>query len=329
MTVLITGASGFIGSFLSRLCLNKGENVIGVYWKSDDYANLEDIQNKNLIDDIETKMKLVYCNVADFYAVRRLIEEFKPDKIFHLAAEASPTYSLQYPQETIQTNVIGTINIFESIRDLKINPIVVVAGSSAEYGIVEEKDLPTKETHQLKPLHPYGVSKVAQDLLSYQYFKNYGIKTVVCRIFNTTGPGKTKDACSAYAKRIIEVKLGVRNKILCGNLENYRDVTDGRDMAAAIWLAGDSGEWGESYNLCSGKLHKIGDIVKRMMELSGVKADLIQDKTLLRPADERVIAGDNLKFVSKTGWKPVIPMDQTLNDMLKWWEERMRVNLKV
>ena len=314
MKVLITGAAEFIGGHLIKECLNRGEEAIGTFWKND---------TDELVSDVKDKIQMVQCDVRDFEAVKKVVEETRPEKIFHLAAQSFPTVSIEKPQETIEINVNGTVNVFEAVRALKINPVVVVACSSAEYGIVEEKDQPTKETQPLKPLHPYGVSKVAQDFLAYQYFKNFGIKSVRCRIFNTTGPGKTGDVCADFSKRIVEVEKGLRKNISVGNLEAWRDFTDGRDMAAALWLASEKAEWGEVYNLCSGKIYKVGDLLEKMKNLSKRKIEIISDKSLFRPTDEKTIAGDNSKFISKTGWKPQVPIDKTLEDMIMRWREKL------
>jgi len=314
MKVLITGAAGFIGSYLIKECLSRGEEVVGTFWKND---------TEELVSDVKGKIQMVPCDVRDFSNVKNIIEGARPEKIFHLAAQSFPTISLEKPQETIEINVNGTVNIFEAVRDLKINPAVVVACSSAEYGIVEEKDQPTKENQPLKPLHPYGVSKVAQDFLAYQYFKNFGIKAVRCRIFNTTGPGKTGDVCADFSKRIVEVEKGLRKNISVGNLEAWRDFTDGRDMAAALWLSSEKVEWGEAYNLCSGKIHKVGDLLEKMISMSGKNIEVISDKALLRPTDEKIILGDNSKFVSKTGWHPNILIEKTLEDMLEWHRKKL------
>src|SRR3974390_2605998 len=179
MRVFITGAAGFIAPFLAKQCIAGGCDVFGV--------DHREAQN----DWPDARFQV--CDVRDAARLSNFIAEYKPERIFHLAAQSYPTVSMVRPQETFESNVGGTINLYEALRALKLMPTVVVACSSAEYGLVATKDLPVRETHSLLPLHPYGVSKVAQDLLAAQYFANYKIPSIRIRIFNTTGPGKKDD----------------------------------------------------------------------------------------------------------------------------------------
>ena len=195
MNVLITGAGGFMGGYLAKLAANEGHSVLGIDMKAP--------------EDGTSAGRFERCDVRDTDRIYKLIATFQPQRIFHLAAQSYPTVSMLEPMDTMQINAGGTINIFEGVRAAGINPIVVVACSSAEYGMVAAEDLPVREEHALRPLHPYGVSKVAQDLLSSQYFANYGIPAVRIRIFNTTGPGKRDDVCSDFTKRAVEVELGI------------------------------------------------------------------------------------------------------------------------
>jgi nucleoside-diphosphate-sugar epimerase len=245
-----------------------------------------------------------------------------PDVVYHLAAQSYPTVSWEKPQMTLDTNAIGTANLFESIIKHEIDPIVIVACSSAEYGFVSEDEVPVKETHSLQPLHPYGVSKVAQDLLTYQYFKNNGIKGVRARIFNTTGPGKVKDVVSDFAKRVAECEAGKRDVMIHGNLQARRDITDVRDQVRALHAC-EKATFGDAYNLCSMKTHRIDDLLERLVKLAGGNIKTQQDRALMRPTDEPIIMGDNTKLVKKTGYKPSIPMEQTLKDTLDHWRQRV------
>src|ERR1700726_2164718 len=170
MNVLITGAGGFIGAYLAKLAASAGHSVLGIDVKEPEEEAFE--------------VKFERCDVRDAARVFDTIASFQPERIFHLAAQSYPTVSMTHPLDTMQINAGGTINIFESVRAAGNKPVVVVACSSAEYGVVAPEDLPVREEHSLRPLHPYGVSKVAQDLLASQYFANYGIRTVRIRIFN-------------------------------------------------------------------------------------------------------------------------------------------------
>ncbi len=316
--VFITGMTGFIGTHLARLCHARGFEVHGTTFSEEESA---------IAKELGKISKVYYCDVCDRKSVEALIEKVLPQRIFHLAAQSFPTISWDQPAETMETNAIGTINVFESVKKFKLNPVVVVACSSAEYGQVffDPKNCPVSESSPLLPLHPYGVSKVAQDLLAYQYFKNFGIRSVRCRIFNTTGPGKTKDAAADWALQIAKIEAGLQKpEILVGNLETFRDITDGRDMAAALLAASEKCEHGEVYNLSSSKTYKMRDVLEKLVSLSTEKISIAVDEKRLRPNDEPIISADTGKFVSATGWHAEIPIEKTLKDMIDFFRENLK-----
>jgi len=304
MRTLITGAEGFIGGHLSQFLRQQGEDFLGTYYKGGSAG-------------------LIGCDVRDAEAVDSMIRDIKPERIYHLAAQSLPTISWKEPALTMETNIIGTINIFESLLRHGLKPRVLVACSSAEYGFVSEEDVPVKEDHSLKPLHPYGVSKVAQDLLAYQYFANFGIPSVRARIFNTTGPGKTDDVCSDFARRIVSIEKGNSPPIVkVGNLHTRREVIDVRDAVRGLYLALEKGEEGEVYNLSSGRVFQISYLLQIMLSLTKRKLHVEVDQRLLRPSDEPVIMGANAKLRKATGWQCVIPLEKTLEDILNYWRQR-------
>lgn len=265
-----------------------------------------------------------HCDVRDYGRFSKLISRFRPDRIFHLAAQSYPTVSMEKPLETIEINLGGTINLFESLRQLEIKPIVVVACSSAEYGPVEVQDLPVRETHPLRPLHPYGVSKVGQDLIASQYFINYKIPTVRVRIFNTTGPGKIGDVCSDLTKRAVEIEMGIQRRSLkVGNLTSRRAIGDVRDLVRALWVAAERGELGEVYNIGAEDVFSVQELIDAIRSKSTVTFEIEQDPGLMRASDEAIIAGDTTKFRNRCSWKPEIPLATTLDDMLEWWRIRL------
>lgn len=312
MKIWITGGGGFMGPHLADLLEKKGYEVLATYYPQKE-------KNKK----VNSQVRFEECDVRDKEKVYSILKEFKPEKIFHLAAQSLPTVSWQDPHYTIETNLIGTINIFEAIKKLKLNPKILVACSSAEYGYVEEKEVPVKETHLLKPLHPYGVSKVGQEMLSYQYFKNFNIPSISVRIFNTTGPGKTNDVCSDFTKRLIEIEKGINKekKLYVGNLEAKRAITDVRDLIKAMDIALDKATIGEVYNLSGEKVYQIKEIVEILKKLVDFEFSVEIDKKLLRPTDEPIIYGDTGKFKRETAWKQEIPLEKTLKDMLDYWRE--------
>jgi GDP-4-dehydro-6-deoxy-D-mannose reductase len=310
MNVLITGAGGFMGAYLAKLAVSEAHSVLGIDSKDPDA-------------DVFTGT-FERCDVRDAARVSETIAAFRPQRIFHLAAQSYPTVSMIHPLDTMQINAGGTINVFEGIRAAGINPVVVVACSSAEYGLVAAKDLPVREEHALRPLHPYGVSKVAQDLLASQYFANYGIPTVRIRIFNTTGPRKRDDVCSDFTKRAVEIELGIRNApMVVGSLTTRRAIIDVRDMVRALWLAADHGTYGDVYNVGSSNIYSGQELVDAIRPLIKVPFTLQQDPALLRTCDEPVIAGDTTKFQACSGWKPEIGLSQTISDMVEWWRNHL------
>ena len=258
MKVLITGITGFVGSHLADYALSK-ENV-QVYgtirWRS---------KTEN-IEHVKDKIHLVHCNLNDASSVNDLIVDIKPDKIFHLAAQSFVPTSWNSPAETLTSNIIGELNIFEAIRRAKINPWIQIAGSSEEYGMVYPEETPIKETNPLRPLSPYGVSKVGQDLLAYQYYMSYKLNVVRTRAFNHTGPRRGDVfVCSEFAKRIAEIEKGKREPvILVGNLDAQRDFTDVRDIVKAYWLGLDKCKPGEVYNICTGKAYRISEVLDKI-----------------------------------------------------------------
>ena len=310
MKVLITGAAGFIGRILARQCLDAGCSVLGI--GTEDAASSWD------------GGRFECCDVRDAGRVHELLSVFRPDRIFHLAAQSYPTVSLIQPRETIDINVGGTVNLFECIRAVGITPVVVVACSSAEYGPVASEDLPVRETHPLRPLHPYGVSKVAQDLLAAQYFANYGIRSIRIRIFNTTGPGKLGDVCSDLTRRAVEIELGMHPPFLrAGNLATRRAIVDARDLVRGLLLSAECCEPGEVYNLGGDQVVSIHEIIEAVRPYVQADFTIQQDPALMRACDEPVIAGDTTKFRNRSGWKPQIGLGTTIRDMLAWWREQV------
>ncbi len=314
--ILISGITGFVGSHLAEYLINQGMEVAGsVRWRS----RLENIET------IRDKIQLIDCDLRDAFSVKKMIEYFRPDYIFHLGAQSFVPFSWHAPQETFITNVISEINIFEAVRELKLSPLIHIAGSSEEYGLVKPDEVPITEENPLRPLSPYGVSKVAQDLLGYQYFKSYGMKIVRTRAFNHTGPRRGEVFVSSnFAKQIAEIEKGKRPPIIyVGNLEAVRDFIDVRDVVVAYWLSLVKGVPGEVYNIATGVGRKISQLLDILLSFSPVKIEIRQDPGRIRPSDVELLIGDCTKFRKQTGWMPKIPFEQTLEDLLKYWRDRV------
>ena len=320
MRVLITGITGFVGSHLAEYCLQKPD--VQVFGTVLSHHLGDELQR---IEHIKDKIELLECDLTNRVAVARVLERSKPDKIFHLAAQSFVPVSWKSPEDTLFNNIISELNIFEVIRELKLDPVIVIAGSSEEYGLVFENELPIKETNPFRPLSPYAVSKIAQETLAYQYHKSYGLKTVLTRFFNTEGPRRGQDfVTSNFAKQIAEIEKGKREPVIyVGNLEAKRDFNDVRDMVRAYWLASEKCNFGEPYNVCSGKARSIKSILDLLLSFSKVKnIEVKQDPARMRPSDVPILYGDSSKFRAKTGWQPKIPFEQTMSDLLQYWRER-------
>ena len=311
---LITGGSGFIGTYLGQLLIKEGYSVTG--------TSLYDGSCFSVPGVSSCAVSLVKCNVQDVGELREVLERVRPELVFHLAAQSFPTISYTKPVETLTTNVIGTANLLEAIKELKLNPVVVLACSSAEYGMAAMES-PVTEEVPLLPLHPYGVSKVAQDLLGYVYFKSYGMKCVRVRIFNTTGPGKVGDVCSDFTKQVAAVEQEPGEVVInVGNLKTSRDITDVRDVVKGLFLLAQRGEPGDVYNLCSSRAYKVSEILGMILSLADkdITHKVIGER--LRPVDEPVILGNNQK-IRRLGWSPEISLHQTLRDMLDYWRAKL------
>lgn len=319
MKVMVTGAGGMVGSHMVELLYKQGHSVLGTYYKP-----------TTNINEIASEIKMIECDVRYYQFVQKNILSFRPDQIYHLAAQSYPTVSWEHPQATIDTNINGTINVFESIKYVRsvypdYDPMVVVACSSAEYGqtLNEIEDPYVKETAQLKPLHPYGVSKVGQDMISYQYFMNDHIRCIRVRIFNSTGTRKVNDVTSDFTKRAILAEKSGNYELRVGNLESRRAIMDQRDLVNGLMLLAEKGKAGEVYNLSSEKCYQMKDIVVMIEKQLGHKFNITVDPALLRPTDERIIIGNIEKLKKDTGWIQRIPMEQTIADMLDYWRKTL------
>lgn len=317
MKVLITGIAGFVGSHLAEFLLKKkGVRVYGIdRWLS----RLDNIQH------IKNKIELIDCDLTDPFSTHSQIEKVKPDLIFHLAAQSFVPTSWHAPHDTLTTNIIGQLNIFESVRKLKLKTKIQIACSSEEYGLVYKNEVPIKESNPLRPLSPYAVSKVGQDLLGYQYYQSYKMFIVRTRGFNHTGPRRGEHfVTSNFAKQIAMIENGKQKPVIeVGNLNAIRDFTDVRDMVRGYWLALQKGKAGEEYNICSGRSITIKNVLGLLLKMANKKIAIKQDRSRLRPSDVEILVGSYKKFHKKTGWKPEIPFEKTCEDLLNYWRQKV------
>jgi GDP-4-dehydro-6-deoxy-D-mannose reductase len=315
--VLITGVTGFVGSHLADYLVTRGEvEVVGTHrWRS----------RMDNIEHLGERITLVECDLRDAGGVRRMLSAVRPDWIFHLAAQSYVLTSWSSPSETITGNLTLQLNLFEAIRDLGLPPRVHIAGSSEEYGLVHKDEVPIREDNPLRPLSPYGVSKVGQDYLAYQYWKSHQLHTVRTRGFNHTGPRRGEVfVTSNFARQIAAIEKGRREPVVrVGNLDAMRDFTDVRDMVRAYWLALERGEPGEVYNICSGRAYTIRGVLDILLSLTHAQVEVREDPDRLRPSDVEILVGDCARFQRATGWQPTIPFEVTLKDLLDYWRDRV------
>jgi len=316
MQLLITGITGFVGSYMAEHALAQGVEVFGsIRWRS----------KTDNIDHLRSKVTLIESDLRDLSSVRALLEAANPTHVIHLAAQSFVHASWKTPAETLTTNILAQVNLLEGLRGLKMSPRFLVVGSSEEYGLVEDDELPIKETNPLRPLSPYAVSKVGQDLMGYQYWKSYGMLIIRSRAFNHEGPRRGDVfVTSNFARQIAEIEAGLRDPVIfVGDLTPRRDYSDVRDIVRGYWTLLERGEPGEVYNLCSGRSWSIQQVLDFLLEQSRVKDIKVQvEPSRLRPSDVMVLEGDPSKVEKATGWKVEIPFERTLKDLLAYWRQR-------
>lgn len=314
--VLITGISGFAGSFLADFLLtNREYEVSGTYLSQASLVNLK--QNRE-------KLHLFHVNLTNQEETMLVVEKAKPDFIFHLAAIPAVGASFDRPAETITNNITAQLTVLEAVRKIGLSECKILVVSSADmYGRVSEKELPIDEKTNFYPTNAYAVSKIAQDFLGLQYFLSYDLCVIRARPFNHMGPRQSTGFVIAdFAQKIAKIEKGKMEPVLrVGNLESKRDFTDVRDIVCAYTLLVEKGQFGEAYNIGSGTSYKINDILTKLLSFAKVKISVEQDEALFRPKDSLDRVCNNSKFVALTGWKPTIPLEKTLQETLDYWRD--------
>lgn len=317
--VLITGITGFVGSHLAEYILQNHPDavVLGlVRWRSP----------KENITKILNKITLCYGDLQDLPSLQTIIKEHAPDIIFHLAAQSYVDFSFLAPVATLQANVIGTANLLEAVRKLKAeagyDPVIHICSSSEVYGQVRENEVPITEENPFRPASPYAVSKVAEDMLGLQYWLSWKIKTIRTRMFTHTGNRRGEVfAESSFAKQIAAIEAGMQPPVInVGNLNSIRTFLDVKDAVRAYWLLATTCTPGEVYNIGGAETMTVGDMLQKLLALSSrndIKVEV--DAKRLRPSDVTLQIPSISKFTSQTNWKPQIPFNQTLHDLLTHW----------
>ena len=315
--VLISGVNGFVGSHLAEACLARGWEVHGTI-----RHHRSTLENIGAIAD---KISLHRCDIADQPNVADVVKTVKPDYLYHLAAQSYVPDSWLAPQQTMVANVVGTLNVLEAVRSHSMGTVVHVAGTSEEYGQVNVNELPITEDSPLRPLSPYGVSKASADMLARQYAASYGVKAVVTRAFNHSGPRRGRFfAESDWCRQVALAEAGLVDPVIRhGNLEAVRDYTDVRDIVRGYIAAAELGKKGEVYQLCSGVGVKMATVLGVITVMANVRIRLEEDPARMRPSDVPRLVGSNKKAKDELGWEPTITAATMLQDLLDYWRERV------
>ncbi len=317
--VLITGINGFAASHLADYIIDNHPDVElhgSIRWNC----------NQDNISHIIDKINIHHCELTDYHSVRKTIDESKPDKIFHLAAQSYVGQSWSMPEIYFETNVIGTLNLLEALREYKLNPLIHISGSGEEYGLVYENEIPIDESNPLRPVNPYAVSKVAQGLLGYEHYKSYGQNIIRTRTFNHEGARRYNVfAIGSFAYQIVRIEKGLCEPIIkVGDLTAIREFIDVRDVARAYWLALEKGSVGELYCIGGDYNMRISDALNVLIDKSKIdcRVKIITDPARIRPTDVPLLISNSTKFRERTGWKPVYSFEQTTDSILNYWRQK-------
>ncbi len=320
MNILITGGTGFVGSHMIDYILDN-EIDVRVYatkrW-------MEDTKNLDHIND--DRFEFIDCDLIDGMSVQRAIEISKPNKVFHFAAQSFPEVSFKIPVITLQTNVIGTTHLFESIKDSRYNPTIVSISSSEVYGNPNEDEIPITEENPIRPANPYSISKVGHDLMSQYYHKAYGMKIITTRMFSHEGARRGKQfALSSFAYQIVQNEKLIKNdcQIKHGNLDSVRTYNHIEDAIKAYWLCSESRRYGEVYNIGGDYTCTVGEALDMLISKSKISDALTKllDKKRVRPTDITLQIPSSDKFREHFGWKPEKDLTHICDDLLNYWRE--------
>jgi GDP-4-dehydro-6-deoxy-D-mannose reductase len=312
---LITGITGFAGGHLAQTLLDRGDQVFGVA-RDQGYG----------LSHLSQQITPVIADLQNPEAVNSVLSEYRPDAIYHLAAQAFVPTAWADPWTTIENNVRPQLYILQAMIRQKLEARFLVVASNEVYGLVDAKDLPVKENHLMQPDNPYGVSKVTQDLLALQYHLSHGIDVIRVRAFNHIGPRQSPFFVAAsFAKQIAEIEAGLTEPVLCvGNLDAQRDFTDVIDVMRAYALLMEKGEPGEAYNVGTGRAHSIKYLLDVLLGYSDISIEIKQDPARMRPSDVPIIYADNSKLKTQTGWQPTYKFEDSLYRVLNYWREEVK-----
>lgn len=326
MRVMITGIAGFVGSHLTEFLLEETDwDIWGFLRWNTKMENLN-----NVIDRINAKdrIRLIFGDLRDPWSVGEAIREVKPDYVFHLAAQSYPLTSFTSPHSTLDTNILGTLNLLEGVKKYGQLAYVQVCSSSEVYGKVDKVHIPINEDCPFSPTSPYSIGKIGTDLLGQMYANAYKLNIMITRMFTHTGARRGDVfAESSFAKQIAMIEAGQQEPpILVGNLDSWRTFTDVRDTVRAYYmLLTIDPQPGEVYNIGSSYSCSMRMLLDTLLSISGRNYDVIVDNSRLRPIDADLQIPDCTKFVEHTGWAPRITFEETMESLLEYWREQVKV----
>ncbi len=306
----ITGLTGSGGSYLCEHIL-KRDKKIKIYGSYRTKGYLKFLQKK-----YKKRVFFYKLNLQSYSKTKKLINKIKPDLIYHLASNADVRGSFDTPKEIIENNNSVTLNLLETVRTLKIKPLVIICSTSEVYGIVKKSETPIKEILKMNPANPYSSSKAFQDIVSQVYRRSFGLDIIITRAFSYTNARRTNLFQTAFAKQIINIERGAKNILSHGNLKSIRCILDVDDIMEAYWLTAKKGVIGEIYNIGGTKPISIGKYLKELIKLSKMKIKCKQDPNLIRPVDVTLQIPNVRKFSNHTGWKAKTPFKVSMKKLL-------------
>jgi GDP-4-dehydro-6-deoxy-D-mannose reductase len=311
--VLITGITGFAGGHLAAHLMRVGGLDVRGVALDQGYG----------LSFLTRPAPVMFANLQDSAAVDALLHDVRPDYIYHLAAQANVPAAWQDPWGTFENNVRPELNILQAMVRQRLAARLLVVASNEVYGAVPAEQQPVNEEAPLRPVNPYGVSKVAQDLLALQYHLSHGVDVLRVRAFNHLGPRQSPQFVAAsFARQIAEAEVGLRPPVLrVGNLEAQRDFTDVEDVVRAYALLMQKGEPGQAYNIGSGRAHSVRCLLDTLLGMSTLDIRIEQDPCCTRPVDASIIVADITRIQETTGWQPTIPFEESLRHVLLYWRE--------
>jgi GDP-4-dehydro-6-deoxy-D-mannose reductase len=311
---LITGSSGFVAKyFINYLEQKKIECAVLAI----------DTVNNIIYDNFKyVFIKFDQIDLLNRMQFEKILYDFNPDYILHLASYSSVAYSWKNPLLSFQNNTNIFLNVVDAVRVLNLKSRIISVGSSEQYGNINKENLPLKEEYPLDPVSPYAVARTSQEMISKIYSAGFNTDIIITRSFNHIGPTQKEIfVVPSFAKQIAGIKKSGKSKgkIITGDLSIIRDFLDVRDVVKAYYLLFERGIKGDVYNVCSGKGISLQDVVNKMAEIAGIEIEIEVNPDFIRPNDNKIIIGSNNKIKRDTGWGNKISLDNSIKDIYRYW----------